>query len=112
MGPIEIFFVVIFVVLCIYFAVGSAVRYKGGVRRCPDMLPNYRFWRYVMGLLRDGFYFATSCGKYRAKKQAESKVLPTNPNAFDKLPDGEDDMDDLDDLDDEDFNEPAVAIQY
>lgn len=110
MSPVEVVLIVFFAVLAVYFAIGAAVRYKGGVRRCPDMLPNFRFWRWVVFLVRDGILFTTSCGKYRPQPQSEGKVLPTNPRTFDHLP--ADEGDEGDNLDDDDFNEPAVVVQY
>ncbi|EPY25235.1 hypothetical protein STCU_06775 [Strigomonas culicis] len=46
-----IFFIVVGSLLAAYFLVGSLVRYHGGLHRCPEVLPNYRFWCGLVALL-------------------------------------------------------------
>ena len=104
------FVIALFSWLVIYFAVGSAVRYHKGLRRCPDVLPNYRFWKYVVGVVRHGFLVLISCGKYKSRNMPTNSVLPSRPTrdqGFEQLPDQ------FEDFDDEPTEAaPSVTVRY
>lgn len=78
MNPYAILIIGVAVVGVVYFGVGTVVRYRHGMRRCPDMLPNYTFWRAVVAHIRDGFMYAATCGKYHPPPRRDVAVLPSH----------------------------------
>jgi hypothetical protein len=94
-----------------YCATGSIVRYRGGIRKCPQMIPHYHIWKAFADAVRDGWVFASSCGKRRA----EPRVRPP----LQRDPDEDEnrafravmDEDDIElDLDDDEANQPAISV--
>lgn len=108
-----IFLIVVFVLLVIYFLVGSLVRYHNGMRRFPEVLPNYRFWRWVGLLAADGWKFVVSCGKYKPNRGSGAAVLPNKSEAEHMpLPQDLDEVDFVVDEENDEFNQPAVIVRY
>lgn len=102
--------VVLVVAVCllgVYFAVGTLVRYRKGLRHCPEVLPNFTFWRRLWYALRDGVCYIVTCGKHRPSQPQDAAVLPSKPRrdfGFEELPD------DGDDFDDDAAMQPAVVV--
>ncbi|RNF04917.1 putative transmembrane protein [Trypanosoma rangeli] len=103
--------------LLIYFVVGSIVRYNKGIRHCPEVLPNYRFW---LGLVQ-GFLVLITCGcfkprcplhsdacRYGGRRGAgHNSVLPSRPRRARHLT-----FEALQSDGDDDFNwDPGLAMQ-
>ena len=112
-----IFIVVVFVA---YLVAGSCVRYRSGIRTCPEVLPNFIMWRRLYELGHRAVMCVVTCGRYRPQPERVVAVMPQMPSgqfraggiagrdsqAFHQLPD-------VDDLDEDDFgpNEPSVTVQ-
>ena len=92
----------------VYCIMGSIVRYRGGIRTCPHMMPHYRTWRHLGESVccccsnSDGGASGdlAGAGDDGAKRRAS---IDEDRIAFTRVAVDEDDID----LDDDDFNLPA-----
>ncbi|CCW62525.1 unnamed protein product [Phytomonas sp. EM1] len=82
LSPVGIFFVVASLFLLLYFVVGIFVRYRGGLHRFPEVLPNYIFWcKLFSGVVR-----ILTCGRCRVRIPVRSNsisgltMLPSRPS--------------------------------
>jgi len=101
--------------LFVYFVVGTLVRYNKGLRRFPEVLPNYRFWRSLALGIADLFLCLVTCGKKRTGAKLpenDRAVLPSCPERsgarerFEQLPA------EFDDFDEEEAMKPSVVVEY
>jgi hypothetical protein len=77
MSAVLVFVAVAFVLsIAVYCGVGTYVRYRGGVRGCPDVVPHLRFWRNAALLAWDGLRFCFTCGRSRATSERPSFDVP------------------------------------
>ncbi len=73
-------------VLLLYLAVGTFVRYRGGIR-FPDAVPHLPLWRSIGSLIFDGCMFVATCGKNRpVRRSAATFVWPTPAGRFSSVP--------------------------
>lgn len=115
MHPAAIGLVFVVGALVVYFAVGTLVRYRSGLRHFPEVLPNYTLWRRIGHAIRNGFLFVVSCGRYTSSSSMTANdigVLPSKPRrdmGFEELP-----PDEFDEFDDEAAMQPApvVVVRY
>lgn len=77
-----------------YCVVGTCVRFRGGIRRCPDMMPHSRFW---------GDVWARCCrrrGRRRVAVDDDTASIPGEDRAFSQLPSDPAALEEFDDEDD------------
>jgi hypothetical protein len=102
---VGIFLTVLAVVFLAYCITGSVVRYRGGIRTFPQMIPHYTAWRSFGNGARDFAIYVTSCGKRRAPPTAHQQV-EYEDRAFNSHVIDEDDIE----LDDDAVNQPAIPV--
>lgn len=101
---------VLVVLFATYLILGTVVRYRGGIRTCPQMLPHYQFWSGAARRVADGVLYVVTCGKHVPKRE-RGPTLPDDAE-FGTVADDGDNMplnDGVSDDDDDMLNLPAVV---
>jgi hypothetical protein len=75
-----IFLIMVTVMIAVYFVFGTTWRYRRGLRRCPEMLPNYQFWSSVGRSLKTAVLTVCTCGSY-TPPASNVVALPTTESA-------------------------------
>ena len=78
-------FAFLILIVATYFIVGSVFRYRRGMRKCPEMLPNYRFWRRVVSHIAAGVVFVVTCGRVRSTLGNDGVAQLPNEYSFKRV---------------------------
>ncbi|KAG5503427.1 hypothetical protein JKF63_05566 [Porcisia hertigi] len=73
-------------IFTLYVVIGTIVRYRSGLHRCPEVLPNYYFWCSILNVVLR----VVSCGRWRILCNRNNHtndvyVLPSHPGATDRV---------------------------
>jgi hypothetical protein len=110
--------IVLEALLAAYFVLGMVVRYRGGKRSCPEIIPNYSFWRGAAGRVSGCIACLATCGRERGEAADVKPDEPEMAGLSRKAKRRQDSDDVLYDIDDgsfdwdnenEEMNAPAVV---